>query len=73
MSKGAIDYIQLIKEIKKSKILLHDTPYSQNGSHERILTGMLNKTLVLSNKNNYCNKRYIDGENIATLISQINN
>ncbi|MFA5577632.1 MAG: glycosyltransferase [Tissierellaceae bacterium] len=65
VSGGAVNYLQLIEEIKKSRILLHDTPYFQNGSHERILTGMLNKTLVFSNINNYCNNRYKDGKNIV--------
>ena len=64
-TSGPIDYINLIKEIKKSKILLHDTPYFKNGSHERFLTSMLNGTLVLSNKNNYCNDQYVDGESIV--------
>ena len=64
-TNGAIDYMDLIIEIKKSKLLLHDTPCFQNGSHERIFTSMLNKTLVLSNLNNYCNNQYIDGESIV--------
>jgi len=65
ISNGPLDYINLIKEIKKSKLLLNDEPYFQNGSHERLFTSMLNKTLVLSNINNYCNNQYKDGESIV--------
>jgi glycosyltransferase involved in cell wall biosynthesis len=71
ITNGPIDYIDLLLEIKRSKILLHDTPYFKNGSHERVLTSMLNGTLVLSNINNYCNNQYIDGENI--IFYNINN
>ncbi|WP_352418297.1 glycosyltransferase [Proteiniborus sp.] len=63
-TNGPIDYIALTKEIQRSKILLHDTPYFENGSHERVLTSMLNETLVLSNNNNYCNNLYKEGESI---------
>lgn len=65
ITHGPIDYIKLIVEIKRSKLLIHEIPYFQNGSHERFLTSMLNKTLVLSNINNYCNKQYVNKENIV--------
>ena len=65
ITHGPIDYIKLIVEIKRSKLLIHEIPYFQNGSHERFLTSMLNKTLVLSNINNYCNNQYVNKENIV--------
>lgn len=65
ITNGPLNYIDLVKEMKRSKFLLHDISYFENGSHERVLTSMLNRTLVLSNNNNYCNNMYIDGENIV--------
>lgn len=65
LSHGPLDYMNLINEIKKAKLLIHEIPFFQNGSHERFLTSMLNKTLVLSNINNYCNNQYIDKESIV--------
>ncbi len=76
---GSIEYKQLLQEISNSKILVNDVKAFINGSHERILSTMINKTLVLSNKNTYCNNDYIDQEsivyydvnNLETLVNQI--
>ncbi len=62
---GSIDYLDLLHEIKKAKILVNDFKTVTNGSHERILSTMLNKTLVLSNQNTYCNNDYIQGRHIV--------
>lgn len=62
---GPVKYKELLQEISKSKILVHDTPAFSNGSHERVLSSMLNKTLVIANTNNYCNGEIKDGESIV--------
>jgi hypothetical protein len=77
---GNVDYKQVLKEVSRSKILVNDFKPCANGSHERILSSMLNKTLVLSNKSTYCNDDYKDREGIVfydanqldTLITSIN-
>lgn len=62
---GPVHYRELLSIIKKSKILIHDVCPFTNGSHERFLSSMLNKTLVIANKNNYCNGQIKDGQNIV--------
>ena len=76
---GSVEYKELLQEISKSKILVNDVKTFTNGSHERILSTMINKTLVLSNKNTYCNNDYMDQESIVyydvnhleTLVDQV--
>lgn len=76
---GSVGYKELLQEISKSKILVNDVKTFTNGSHERILSTMINKTLVLSNKNTYCNNDYMDQKsivyydvnNLETLINKI--
>lgn len=76
---GSVEYKELLQEISKSKILVNDVKTFTNGSHERILSTMINKTLVLSNKNTYCNHDYMDQESIVyydvnhleTLVDQV--
>jgi hypothetical protein len=76
---GQLDYKQLLKEISKSKVIVNDFKTCINGSHERILSSMLCKTLVLSNKNTYCNEDYknregiiyYDANHLDTLINSI--
>lgn len=62
---GAIEYKILLEEMTKSKIVVHDFCATSNGSHERVLSAMLNKTLVISNFNNYCNGEIKDTESIV--------
>jgi len=62
---GAKDYYELIEEIKKAKILVANIKTYDNGSHERILTSMLNKTMVMANKNTYCGTDFSDGNEIV--------
>ncbi|WCN39196.1 glycosyltransferase [Aneurinibacillus uraniidurans] len=76
---GAIDYKELLEEMAKSKIVVQDLPAFLNGSHERVLSAMLNKALVLSNINNYCNGEiqdrdsivYYDVNNLDDLVQQV--
>ena len=64
INHGSIDYLQLQDEIAKAKILVNDVKAFVNGSHERVLSAMLNNTLVFSNKNSYCNQEYRHKENM---------
>lgn len=65
INHGPIKYEEALKIMSESKILIHDTVYFKNGSHERIFSAMLNGALVLSNTNNYCFNMYKDKENIV--------
>ncbi|MEN1760759.1 glycosyltransferase [Anoxynatronum sibiricum] len=52
---GPVPYHQLLMEMAKSKMVIHDMNVCANGSHERVLSAMLRHTLVLSNRNHFCN------------------
>lgn len=65
INHGPIDYTDALEIMAQSKILLHDIAYFKNGSHERIFSAMLNKTLVISNRNNYSFNLYNDSESIV--------
>ncbi len=58
-------YKEIISNVLESKMLICNLPYYKNGSNEIINTAMLNKTMVISNINNYCNNKYIDNDNIV--------
>lgn len=62
---GAVEYEKLLEEMTKSKIIVHDLNTCTNGSHERVLSGMMNNALVISNKMKYCNGDLKDGESIV--------
>lgn len=64
INNGNVDYKKLLEIMSESKIIVHDTPYFRNGSHERIFSSMLNGALVFSNKNNYSFNMYKDQESI---------
>lgn len=60
----AVDYKDLLGEISKSKIVVHDLNVCINGSHERVLSSMLNKTMVISNVNYFDMNNIKNGESI---------
>ncbi|WP_394903129.1 glycosyltransferase [Clostridium butyricum] len=65
VNHGPIEYEKGLEVMAKSKIVINDLPLFKNGSHERIFSSMLNKALVISNKNNYCFDIYKDKEGIV--------
>ena len=50
---GALDIEENLELIKKAKILVNVTPTLRNGSHERVFTGMLNNTVLFSDRSRY--------------------
>lgn len=61
---GPKNYVETLEEISKGKILINVLPCMENASHERILSAMLNETLVLSSYGNFCNGNIKDKKNI---------
>ena len=50
---GALDIKENLELIKKAKVLINVTPTLRNGSHERVFTGMLNNTVLFSDRSRY--------------------
>ena len=61
---GALDIKENLELITKAKILINVTPTLRNGSHERVFTGMLNNTVIFSDKSRYYDEFFEDEENI---------
>lgn len=62
---GSLDFIELLKKIKKSKILLNVMPEFVYGGHERIFTAMYNGTAVITNSNTYLKNNFEDGNDLV--------
>ncbi|MFX4231061.1 glycosyltransferase family protein [Aliarcobacter butzleri] len=61
---GALDIKDNLELIKKAKVLINVTPTLRNGSHERVFTGMLNNTVIFSDKSSYYDEFFEDEKNI---------
>ncbi|MFW2555524.1 glycosyltransferase [Aliarcobacter butzleri] len=61
---GALNIKENLELIKKAKVLINVTPNFTDGSHERVFTGMLNNTVVFSDKSRYYNEFFEDEKNI---------
>lgn len=61
---GALDIKENLELIKKAKVLINVTPTLRNGSHERVFTGMLNNTVVFSDKSRYYDDFFEDEKSI---------
>jgi len=61
---GTLDIKDNLELIKKAKVLVNVTPNFTEGSHERVFTGMLNNTVVFSDKSRYYNEFFEDEKNI---------
>ncbi len=61
---GKLPYLEIVEKIAESKILLQDLYPVKNGGSERVFNAMLNRTLVISNRNSFANDELIDGVNI---------
>ncbi|ONI37598.1 hypothetical protein AN639_09640 [Candidatus Epulonipiscium fishelsonii] len=64
VDNGELPYPEIIEKIAESKILLQDLYPVKNGGSERVFNAMLNRTLVISNRNSFANDELIDGVNI---------
>lgn len=61
---GQVSPEKCIELIAKSKVVLNISPYYPRGSHERIFNGMLNKSVVVTNRSTYLESRFEDGVDI---------
>ena len=61
---GALDIKENLELITKAKVLINVTPNFTDGSHERVFTGMLNNTVIFSDKSRYYDEFFEDEENI---------
>lgn len=61
----AVNFEKAIEIMKQSKIVLNSCVWLKDGTHERILTGLVCGALVLTNDNIYMREHFKDGENIA--------
>jgi spore maturation protein CgeB len=50
--------------IADSKILLNIMPWFKGGIHDRVLSAMVNKTVCISDTNEYLEENFVEGENI---------
>lgn len=62
--KGELDINDTLKLIGKSKILINASPNFTNGSHERVFSGMLNQSVVFTDKSSYYDEYFEDEKNI---------
>ncbi|MCT7579748.1 glycosyltransferase [Aliarcobacter butzleri] len=61
---GALNIKDNLELIQKAKVLVNITPNFTNGSHERVFTGMLNNTVLFSDKSSYYDEFFEDEKNI---------
>ncbi len=50
---GPLDIEENIDLINNAKVLINSSPTLRNGSHERVFTGMLNNTVLFSDRSRY--------------------
>ncbi|MDD6305568.1 MAG: glycosyltransferase, partial [Clostridiales bacterium] len=53
------------EKIAKEQLMLNVSPIFNRGLHDRVLAGMANKTVVLTDENPYLRAHFKDKENIA--------
>ena len=62
---GNVDLEQTEEIMKSAKIVLNVMPGFKDGSHDRILSAMLAKSVCLTDKSKYLMEEFKDGEDIA--------
>lgn len=66
LTKGKSVLFELsFEKIAREQLLLNVSPIFNRGLHDRVLAGMANKTVVLTDENPYLRTRFKDRENIA--------
>jgi hypothetical protein len=63
---GFLDYRDLMRQMRKTKIVLNINPPFTQGSHERPLTAMLQKALVITDHNPFFATQFREGEHLCT-------
>ena len=61
---GSLNIDENLELISKAKVLINVTPNFNNGSHERVFTGMLNNSVIFSDKSSYYDEFFEDEKNI---------
>ncbi|OCL83067.1 hypothetical protein AAW30_01141 [Arcobacter porcinus] len=61
---GPLDIKDNLELINKAKVLINVTPTLRNGSHERVFTGMLNHTVIFTDKSSYYDEYFEDEKSI---------
>lgn len=73
MKLSGMDYINSLDVIASCKILLNILPGFRAGIHDRILTGMVNGTAVISDSNDYLDNHFTENEIITFNYNNIDN
>jgi len=61
---GEVDIKENINLIRKAKLLVNTTPNFTNGSHERVFNGMLNNTVIFTDRSKFYDEYFKEGEEI---------
>lgn len=61
----AVTYGQQLEYMERSKIVFNMQPLFLEGPHDRIMNGMRNGAVVITDRCHYISKRFIDGEDIV--------
>lgn len=61
---GPLDIEENIDLINNAKVLINSSPTLRNGSHERVFTGMLNNTVLFSDRSRYYDEFFEDEKSI---------
>lgn len=62
--KNGLNINETLKLVKKSKIMINLSAILSNGSHERVFSGMLNQSVVFTDKSSYYDEYFEDEKNI---------
>lgn len=60
----SLTFKEALEVMQASKIVLNSCPQFKKGSHERILYGLASGALVITNRNNYLEEQFREGESI---------
>lgn len=61
---GEVDIKENINLIRKAKLLVNTTPNFTNGSHERVFNGMLNNTVIFTDRSKFYDEYFKEGKEI---------
>lgn len=62
---GSIDPAKCMELMANAKIVLNVMPWFKRGSHERVFNAMMNGAISLTDKSEYLEKEFTDGEDIV--------
>ncbi|MCI9530817.1 MAG: glycosyltransferase family 1 protein [Lachnospiraceae bacterium] len=62
---GAVNYKMAIEIMGNARVVINKLPLFRDGSHERVFTSMLCGAVCVSDRNNYLEREFHDGEDIV--------